>query len=106
MTEQLINYFHKLTPCGEYQEYLSYDGKHFSKQKYRYYTTSNLYSTIEGLCVNGGFHLDKHTEKCVFLRRLKDNTLGMYLAPYTRNRNFISTTCKYCRMLKITFFYV
>ena len=75
MTEQLINYFHKLTPCGEYQENLSYNGKNFIKQKYRYYTTCNLYSTIEGLCVNGGFHLDKNTETCVFLRRLKDNTL-------------------------------
>ena len=71
---QSITYKYHETPKGHYQEDLSFDGKNFTQNKYRYYITDNLEQTIQGLCVNGGFVLDKTTKRYILLSRSTDNT--------------------------------
>ena len=71
---QSITYKYHTTPKGEYSETLNFDGENFTQNKYRYYTTENLENTIQGLCVNGGFLLDKTTQEYILLSRPTDNT--------------------------------
>ena len=70
---QSITYKYHETPKGHYEEYLNFDGVNLTQNKYRYYITDNIEQTIQGLCVNGGFFLDKTTPHYVVLARSSDN---------------------------------